>query len=456
VGSPKKEGNMKREKTFGLFLVFVALAGVPVRAQERPELGFPFVIFGGTLGVDWVFHKGTLGVEPYEGLLWDSFRKAFWEGYLPETRFSTPEKLGLRVVPALHSTIPVPKGSLTEIGLTFTKDFGPGMYGLSADSEEWKWRAGHYRATWRFRGPFIVKKVWKRFFGGIAARCGFEKQLFTILEREAYKSIVEQFPEELGESRPVPQELRREFERRGISLPQDAEVEKLGPNRYLIGGLYRSYTSPGRYRVAVYIDPIRMLRSAPGIREETYEVDLSGVHSLFDPSDPVRMRSLCMEYFRKWFRQQYYFITPEPDARPGEEGIVKVTIEDLNLNRVVSVITARLVVAEPITPDDLSLVEKGRTVTLTRVGYDELGRSVFQLSVGSGSLLEKPPWVRLIVEFRDFDNLLTFPTEVINAHGLYQSAGSSSGTCPCGPCLKEEKKMVEEGGELKEKEVCVA
>ncbi|RKY61873.1 MAG: hypothetical protein DRP99_06210, partial [Candidatus Latescibacterota bacterium] len=447
---------MKREKTFGLFLVFVALAVVPVRAQERPELGFPFVILGGTLGVDRAFWEGTLGVKPDEGLLWDSIRKTFREGYLPESSYSTPEKLGLRVVPALHSTIPVPKGSLTEIGLTFTKDFGPGMYGLSADSKEWKWKAGHYRVTWRFRGPFIVKKVWKRFFRRIYGikGCGFEKQLFTISGPEAYKSIEEQLPMKVGESRPVPEELRREFERRRLSLPQDAQVKKLGPGMYLVGDCYRVYTEPGAvYEITVYIDPIRMLRSAPRIREETYEVDLSGVHSLFDLSDPVRMRSLCLTYFGKWFRQQYYFITPEPDARPGEEGIVKVTIEDLDLNRVVSVITARLVVAEPITPDDLSLVEKGRTVTLTRVGYDELGRSVFQLSESYEGGREIR---RLIVEFRDFDNLLTFPAEVVNAHGLYQSAGSSWGACPCGSCLKREKRLVKEGGELKEVEVCVA
>ena len=447
---------MKREKTFGLFLVFVALVVVPVRAQERPELGFPFVILGGTLGLDR--GRGLLGVEPDEGLLWDSIRKTFREGYLPESSYSTPEKLGLRVVPALHSTITVPKGSLTEIGLTFTKDFGPGMYGLSADSKEWKWRAGHYRVTWRFRGPFIVKKIWKRFFGSITQGCGFEKHLFTISGPKAYKPIEKQLPMKVGESRPVPEELRREFERRGLSLPQDAQVKKLGPGMYLVGDCYRVYTEPGWvYKITVYIDPIRMLRSAPRIREETYEVDLSGVHSLFDPSDPVSMSSLCVEYFRKWFRQQYYFITPEPDARPGEEGIVKVTIEDLNLNRVVSVITARLVVAEPITPNDLSLVEKGRTVTLTRVGYDELGRSVFQLSVSSSSYEGGREIRRLIVEFCDFDNLLTFPAEVVNAHGLYQSAGSSSGICPfCGDCLKKEKRLVKEGGELKEVEVCVA
>ena len=439
---------MMRGLLWVLFLFFLTASALPAGNS-------PFVILGMTLGLDR--GRGLLGVEPDEGLLWDSIRKTFREGYLPKLSYYS--KLGLRVVPALHSTIPVPKGGLTEVGLTFTKDFGPGMYGLSADSEEWKWRAGHYRVTWRFRGPFIVKKVWKRFFGGIAQGCAFEKHLFTIRGSKAYESIVEQqFPEEVGESRPVPEELRREFEERGISLPQDAQVKKLRPGMYLVGDCYRVYTEPGWvYEISVYIDPIRMLRSAPRIREETYEIDLSGVHSLFDPSNPVSMRSLCVEYFRKWFRQQYYFITPEPDARPGEEGVIKVTIEDLNLNRVVSVITARLVVAEPITPDDLSLVEKGRTVTLTRVGYDELGRSVFQLSVSSSSYEGGREIRRLIVEFCDFDNLLTFPAEVVNAHGLYQSAGSGSGICPfCGDCVKWEKRLVKEEGEVKEVEVCVA
>ncbi|MHC1635354.1 MAG: hypothetical protein ACXQTS_01845, partial [Candidatus Methanospirareceae archaeon] len=195
--------------------------------------------------------------------------------------------------------------------------------------------------------------------------------------------------------------------------------------------------------ISVYLDPIKRLRLIPRIWNDTYEVDLSGYHGLYDPSNPTSMKSLCLGFFRLWFRQQYYFITPEPDAQPGEEGILRVTIEDLKRGEVISVISARLVVAEPITPDDLSQVEthsdedpyyreyRSTIGTLMRTGYDELGRSIFQLAISSSTSVLNMMFgqsysrtsERLIIEFHAFDNLVTFPAEVTNAHGSYQDSG---------------------------------